>query len=160
MKPNWEDFFPIVPFLWVKLRRKTSLLVTPKILGSFVNTLTADHSSYNREKFPLAIQFDEIYPTRTCPIVSFLFVTLRWRTCLLVTFEIVGLFVNTLTANEKYSCYKREKSSQAFQMKLSKTQKSVMKFLLHFWNIHQILNSLEKKTNYIRHYWLQNISLL
>ena len=31
-------------------------MVTPKILGSFVNTSTADHSSYKREKFPQAIQ--------------------------------------------------------------------------------------------------------
>ena len=42
MKFNRQELFPIVSFLWVKLTRKTSLLLTSEILGLFVNTFTAD----------------------------------------------------------------------------------------------------------------------
>ena len=58
MKPQRQEAFPIVSFLWIKLSRKTSLLVTFKTLGLFVNTLTADdkYSSYEKLKFPQAIQ--------------------------------------------------------------------------------------------------------
>ena len=34
---------------------------------------------------------------------------LSWKTSLLVRSEILGLFVNTFTADDKYSCHNREK---------------------------------------------------
>ena len=36
----------------------------------------------------------------------------------LVTSEILGLFVDTLNADDNYSCYKRENFKQAIQMQL------------------------------------------
>ena len=38
--------------------------------------------------------------------------------------EILGLFVNTLTANDKYSLLNRDNLTQLIQMKLSQKQKS------------------------------------
>ena len=42
---------------------------------------------------------------------------------LLVISEILGLFVNTLTADDKYSLCNRENLLQSIQMQLSKEQK-------------------------------------
>ena len=61
--------------------------------------------------------------TQFFPVVSFFWVKLRWKPPLLVRCEILGLFVTKLTANGKYSCFKRENFPQAIQMKLSKKTK-------------------------------------
>ena len=71
------------------------------------------------------------------PIASFLGVKLSWETSLLVRSKILELFVKTLIAHDKYSCYKRENFPQGNQMQLSKTPKSFMNLLLHFWNLLQ-----------------------
>ena len=70
---------------------------------------------------------------------------LRWKTCLLVTSEILGLFVNT--TDGKHSCYKTEKFAQAIQMQLSKKNKKLLSNLYYisgiyikilvFWKKHQ-----------------------
>ena len=49
--------------------------------------------------------------------------------------EILGLFVDTMTANENYSLRNTENLKQPLQM--------------HVWNLHQILNILKKKMNLI-----------
>ena len=79
------------------------------------------------------------------PIASFLGVKLSWETSLLVRSKILELFVKTLIAHDKYSCYKRENFPQENQMQLSKTPKSFMNLLLHFWNLLQVFNILEKR---------------
>ena len=40
----------------------------------------------------------------------------------MLRFEILALFVNTVTAHGKYACYKRENFPQAIQIQLSKNQ--------------------------------------
>ena len=66
------------------------------------------------------------------PIVLFLWVKLSWKTCLLETSEVLGLFVNTLTAEDKYACYKMEKVTQATQCNYLNNEKFFINFLLHF----------------------------
>ena len=47
---------------------------------------------------------------------------------LLVIFEILGLFVNTVTVDEKYSLLNRKNLPQPIEMKLSKKQKRFSEF--------------------------------
>ena len=63
----------------------------------------------------------------------------------LVLDEILGVLVNTLTANGKYLVQDCENLRLPIQMQLSQKRKSVLNFLVHFWNLNQILNILKKK---------------
>ena len=63
----------------------------------------------------------------------------------LVWSEILRLFVNTLTADNKYSLYNVHNFAQQVQTPLSQKQKTFCGFLLHFWNVHEIQNILKKK---------------
>ena len=67
----------------------------------------------------------------------------------MVKFEILELFVNTLTSEKKYSFYEREKSQQAIQMHLSKEPKSFYEFLILF---------LECKSNF--EYFFKKMKLI
>ena len=55
-----------------------------------------------------------------------------WKKLLLVRSEILGLFVNTLTADEKYSRYNREKFPQQIQMQLYKKPKTFSRLFIVF----------------------------
>ena len=50
--------------------------------------------------------------------------------------QILGLFVNTLIADDKYSLGYTENLSRLFEMQLSKKQKTFLSFQIHFWNSH------------------------
>ena len=63
----------------------------------------------------------------------------------LVLDEILGVLVNTLTANGKYLVQDCENLRLPIQMQLSQKRKSFLNFLFHFWNLNQILNILKKK---------------
>ena len=63
----------------------------------------------------------------------------------LVTSEILGQHVNTLTFDDKYSPRNSESLPQTIQMQLSKKLKIFLDFLLNFWNLHQIVNILKKR---------------
>ena len=63
----------------------------------------------------------------------------------LVLGEILGVFVNILIANDKYPAEDCENLSLPIQMQLSEKRKLFKNFLLHFCNLHQILNILKKK---------------
>ena len=67
-----------------------------------------------------------------------------WKMPLLVISKILGLFLNTLPADDKYSFRNSENLPQPIQMQLSK-KKHFLNFLLHFWNVHQILKDLKKR---------------
>ena len=54
-----------------------------------------------------------------------------------VWYEILRLFVNALTADDKYSGSNMQNLPQQFQTPLSPTQKTFSEFLLHFWNVHE-----------------------
>ena len=62
----------------------------------------------------------------------------------LVLSEILGVFINTLTAEDKYPVQEFENLQLPIQMQLSEKRKTFPQFLLHFWNLHQTLNILEK----------------
>ena len=57
---------------------------------------------------------------------------------LLVICKILGLFVNTLTTDEKYSLLKKGNLTQTIQMQLSEKQKTFSEFFVHFQNLDQI----------------------
>ena len=46
--------------------------------------------------------------------------------------KILGLFVDTLTTDDKYSFLNRDNLIQSIQMKLSEKQKPFFDFFLHF----------------------------
>ena len=48
------------------------------------------------------------------------------------------LFVNALTADDKYSVSNMQDLPQRFQTLLSQNQKTFSDFLLHFWNVQEI----------------------
>ena len=66
---------------------------------------------------------------------------LKWKNYLLLICKILGLSVNTLIADDKYSPLKRENLTQPIQMQLSK-KKKFLNFFLHSWNLDQTLNIL------------------
>ena len=57
---------------------------------------------------------------------------LSWKKYLLVICKILGLFVNTLTADHKFSLLNGDKWMQPIQMHLSKTQKAFSQFSAAF----------------------------
>ena len=66
---------------------------------------------------------------------------LRLKMLLIVICKIFRLFVNTLTPDGKYflfNCHNQSKSN------CLKNKNIFLNFLLHFWNLHQILNNLKK----------------
>ena len=70
---------------------------------------------------------------------------LIWKMSPLVLGEILGVFVNTLTADGKYPVQDWENLLLSVKMKLSDNWKIFLKFLFHFWNLHNILNISKKK---------------
>ena len=58
--------------------------------------------------------------------------------------EIVGLFVNTLTANDKYSLHNRKNLPQPIQMQLSKKQKNFSQFCFAFLKFRSSFKIFEK----------------
>ena len=73
--------------------------------------------------------------------------TLIWEKSLLAIGKILGLFVNTLTGDDKYWLINCDKSTQSILMKLFNKQKTFSLFFfffLHFWILDQILNIFKK----------------
>ena len=64
-------------------------------------------------------------------------------------YEILRLFVNALTADDKYSSSHMQNLLEQFQTPLSQKQKTFSDFLLHFWNVHETWSIFEKKDEYI-----------
>ena len=67
----------------------------------------------------------------------------------LVICEILGLHVNTLTADNKYFLCNSENFPQPIQMQFIKNKKHFLNFLLYFWDLYPILNILKKKITLI-----------
>ena len=55
-----------------------------------------------------------------------------WKKSLLLTWKILGLLVNTLAANEKYSVLNRDNLTIPIQMQLSQKQKTFSQFFAAF----------------------------
>ena len=60
---------------------------------------------------------------------------LSYKKSLLVIWKILRVFVNTLTADDRFSLLNRENSMQPIQMLLSQKQKIFLNFSLQFWNL-------------------------
>ena len=73
-----------------------------------------------------------------------------WKKSLLVICKILRVFVNTLTADDKYSVLNRDNLLQDVQMQLSQKRKTFSpRFFLHFRNLDSISNIFEKKMTLI-----------
>ena len=59
--------------------------------------------------------------------------------------KVLKLFVNALTARDKYPLRDRNNLTQPIQMQLFEKEKNLSPFFLHFWNLHEILNIFQKK---------------
>ena len=70
---------------------------------------------------------------------------LSWKKSALVRSKILGLFVNTLSAEYTYSCRNMQTLTQQVQTPLSLKQKTFSDFLLHFWGLHEMENIFKKK---------------
>ena len=57
---------------------------------------------------------------------------LCWKKSLLLTYEILGLLVNTLATDEKYPVFNRDKLTIPIQMQLSQKQNDFSKFFASF----------------------------
>ena len=68
-----------------------------------------------------------------------------YETSLLARFEILGLFVNTLSSHERYSGHNRENFPKPIQMQLSKNLKTFSEFFIRFLKSTQNLENSEKK---------------
>ena len=64
---------------------------------------------------------------------------------LLVISEILGLFLNTVTANDKYSLHNREKLQEPIQMLLWNKQKTFSAFFAPFLKSTSNLEHFERK---------------
>ena len=69
----------------------------------------------------------------------------------------LGVFRNTLTANDKYTVRDSGNLSLAIETHLSLRPTVFQILLLHFWNLHQILNILKKK-EYRHSYFISEIT--
>ena len=80
----------------------------------------------------------------------------------LVLGEILGVFVNTLTADGKYPVQGCENLHLPIQAHLSEKHKSFSEFWFHFWILHQILNILKEKMIVIANVFpkLQTVKIL
>ena len=66
-----------------------------------------------------------------------------WKMSPLVLGEFVGVYVNILTAVDKYPVQDCKNLQLPIQMQLSEKLKTFSNFLFHIWVIHQILNILK-----------------
>ena len=60
---------------------------------------------------------------------------LSYKKSVLVICKISRLFINTLSADGKYSLFNRDNLTQLIQMQLSRKEKSFSNFFVHFWNL-------------------------
>ena len=70
---------------------------------------------------------------------------LSWKTYLWIRSKMLGLFLNTSTADHMYSAHSWEKIRQKFKRNYLKNQKQFLKVLLPFWKSTWNFAHLEKK---------------
>ena len=68
---------------------------------------------------------------------------------LLVISEILGLFVNTLTADDKHSCRNSKNLRQPIQMQWSKKDETFFEFFASFLKLSSVFQIFEKKITLI-----------
>ena len=70
---------------------------------------------------------------------------LGWKNSLLAIYKIWGLFVKTLTADDKYSLLNRNNLTEAIQMQLSKKQNTPLQCFSAFLKSRSNFEHFEKK---------------
>ena len=78
-------------------------------------------------------------------IYWFLRTKIRSKNSPWVICKILGLFVEPLTAQDKYSLLNRGNLLQHVQIQLSQKRKIFLHFFVHFLNLYAILNIFKKK---------------
>ena len=78
---------------------------------------------------------------------------LSCKMSLLVMCKILGVCVNTLTTDDKYSLCNSDNLPQPIQRQLSNKNNFFLNFLLLLWSLDQILNLLERKMSFIAVYF-------
>ena len=79
------------------------------------------------------------------PIVPWIWDKLSWKKCRLVKFEILRLFVNTLTTDDKYSSRNIQNLIQQLQMAISQKQKTFYRIFITFLKSRTNSNNFVKK---------------
>ena len=79
------------------------------------------------------------------PIVPWILDKLSWKKCRLVRFEILELFVNTLTTDDKYSVAISRIWPNNFKRLCLKNKRLSIEFLLHMSNLEQVQTIVSKK---------------
>ena len=69
------------------------------------------------------------------PLLSSIWGKLSYKKSPSVWYDILRLFVNALTADDKYSVSNMHDLQQHFQTLLYQKQKTFLDFLYHFWNL-------------------------
>ena len=75
---------------------------------------------------------------------------LSWKKSLLLTCQILGLLVNTLTADEKYPVGNRDNLKIPIQMHFSQKEKTFSQFVRAFLNYKSNFKHFEKKDDHHR----------
>ena len=70
---------------------------------------------------------------------------MSWKRSALVRSKILGLFVNTLTAEYTYSRRNMQTFTQQVQTPLFFKKNVLLNFLLRFWNLHKMENIFKQK---------------
>ena len=78
-------------------------------------------------------------------IFSSIWGEITWKTSPWLNFGTIGLFVNAWIADYKYPVPDFENLPFPIQIQLSQNKKHFLGFLIHLWNLHQILNIFKKK---------------
>ena len=78
-----------------------------------------------------------------------------WKISPWLKFEIIGLFVNTSTADYKYPVPDCENCCSLFKSSYLKNKKDCMSFLLHLWILHQLLSIFKKRKIVIPNVYLK-----
>ena len=79
------------------------------------------------------------------PVFTRIWDKLSWEKCVLVASEILGLFLNTLTGEYKYSRRNMQKFSQQLQTPLSHKEKTFSEFFIAFLKSKSNLEHFKKK---------------
>ena len=74
---------------------------------------------------------------------------MSWKKLLVVTCKVLELFVNTFTADDKYSLPSRDISMETIQMHLSEKRKTFPQFLIAFFKSISSFEHFEKKMTLI-----------
>ena len=79
------------------------------------------------------------------PIVPWIWDKLSWKKCRLVRFEILELFVNTLTTDDNYSSRNIQNSTQQLQTTMSEKQKTFYRIFITYVKSRTSSDDLWKK---------------